>query len=260
MKNFYIYGLFKKNKLDTHCQVLPEINNKKIVVVSPHADDIAIGCGGAMALLSATNTITPLLFFTGERGIDAPDKQQRIKIRETEMCAEARELGLCPPIFLRLSSYDHEHQENLSHDKAQLEKVLRELTPDIIFLPHENDCQPRHQLASDITMAVLKVINFTGALFFYETPWEPFASLDFNLCVVLEAAVMAQKIRAIRVHASQLKRTRFDRAAQGLAQFRAAVVPEQRMQGYGSCACVHFKYVEVFLYRPSIEFRGRNHS
>jgi len=231
MEKFYFYN--------------DSIKNKDIVVVSPHADDIAIGCGGAMAILSPTNAITPLLFFTGERGVDAADQEQRVKIREAEMCAEAEILGLQAPVFLRLLSYEHDN--NSSCDIAQLETVLRDLAPAIVFLPNEHDTQPRHKLATELALAALKNSGFPGELFFYETSWGPFGPLDFNAGFELDAKIMAQKLKAIRVHRSQIKRTRFDIAAKSLAQFRAVVVPEQRVQGYGRSRRSSVKYLEVFL-------------
>ena len=250
MKKFYLYNVQAiHNNFGSHVTILPEIKNKTIAVISPHADDISVGCGGAMALLSKTNTIFPLLFFTGERGVDAPDKAVRISTRENEMVCESKILGLQEPNFLRLSSYKDVSKKNISCNVTCIKQILRDIKPEIIFLPHEGDAQPRHSLATDMALCAIKRARMCVELLFYETSWHPFGPLDFNVGVVLDAACMAKKLDAIRVHASQIKRTRFDIAAESLARFRAVTVPEQHIQGYGYMMDHQFDYLEVFLHK-----------
>lgn len=247
MKKFYLYNLLSKNKNSDHVSVLPEIKHKKIAVVSPHADDIAIGCGGTMAFLSKTNAIIPLLFFTGERGVDAVGKEHRVTIREKEMQREAEILGLQNPMFLELSSYENDRSEAQTNDIVRIQQEFNAIKPDIIFLPHTKDCQPRHRLASAMALCAIKQAGMAVKLFFYETSWHPFGPLDFNVGVVLDADNMAKKLEAVRAHTSQIKRTRFDIAAESLARFRAVTVAEQRVGGYGSSEHMCFDYLEVFL-------------
>jgi LmbE family N-acetylglucosaminyl deacetylase len=247
MKKFYLYKSDTYTSYNKHLVQLPDIAHKKIIALAPHADDIAIGCGGTIALLSKTNDIFPLLFFTGERGVDAPDKAVRIKTREQEMIRESEMLGLQRPVFLKLSSYDDISVSTITRDIARIKQLLCDIRPEIIFLPHEGDAQPRHNLATDMALRAIKRAHMSVELFFYETSWHPFGPLDFNVGVILDDAVMARKIAAVRVHASQLKRTRFDIAAENLARFRAVTVPEQHIQGYGHMLNYQFDYLEVFL-------------
>ena len=150
------------------------------------------------------------------------------------MYNEAKLLGLKPPVFLRLASYENTNQAVIDQDSARIKKTLQEISPSILFLPYQKDCHPRHHLATAMTLQALKTIDMPITLFFYETPWHTFGPFDFNASFVFDAPIMAKKLEAIHVHASQLKRSAFDCAAQCLAQFRACMVPEQRMYGYGN--------------------------
>lgn len=246
MKKFYLYN--SPIPSTAQFELFPAINDKTIVVISPHADDISIACGGTMALLSTTNTIFPLLCFTGERGVIAATKKKRIAIREQEMLHEAHILGLQQPTFLQLSSYETETEPHKKLDISRIAKEFQKRSPDIVFLPHEQDCQPRHHLATVLALRALNQAALSPLLFFYETVWHPFGPLDFNIGWVLNKELMAKKLTAIRVHASQLQRTRFDVAAHALAQLRAVTVPEQRIGGYGhTIKHKQFDYMEVFL-------------
>jgi len=110
-------------------------------------------------------------------------------------------------------------------------------------------------MATDMALRAIHRVHLSVELFFYETSWHPFGPLDFNVGLVLDKALMTKKLEAIRVHASQLKRTRFDVAAESLARFRAVAVPEQHIQGYGIPFDSQFDYLEVFLKRSINEQR-----
>lgn len=135
---------------------------------------------------------------------------------------------------------------------------MQKIQPDIIFLPQENDLQPRHKFAAKLTLAAFKKIKGGERiqLFFYESVWSIFGAFDFNSAFTISSAIMAKKMRAIRAHRSQLQRTAFDRAAENLASFRAATVPEQRMGGYGTKNQKIAEYMEVF-YQTSLRARAK---
>ncbi len=233
-KSFYVYNYpFADHQHTRQTKTCAPITNKTIAVISPHSDDISISCGATMSLLSTTNTIFPILLFTGYRGVLSQTKDLG-NIREQEMYNEAALLGLNPPLFLRLASYEATNQSVIDQDNARIQKTILEINPSILFLPYQKDCHPRHHLATALTLQALKNINSSITLFFYETSWHTFGPFDFNAGFVFDASLMAKKLEAIRVHVSQLKRTAFDCAAQCLAQFRACMVPEQRMYGYGN--------------------------
>lgn len=253
MQNFNIYNLNKKisSKFPEFIKSIQLPKNKTIFLISPHSDDIAVACGGTVHLLSKTNKIIPLLFFTGYRGVEKADKKTGTKIREKEMQKEARVLGIQKPFFLRLSSYERNDKMTLKSDILKIKNYLQKYQPDIIFLPDENDLQPRHSLASQMTVkAICKLSEKTRKkifLFFYETPWSIFKNLDFNTAFLLSKNNFQTKVKAIREHKSQIKRTAFDKIAQSLNTLRASIIPEQRIGYYGSKTKSLGEYLEVFM-------------
>lgn len=248
MSFFYIYNSsFKKFKNCPPSLKLKKLpSDKNIVLISPHSDDIAVGCGGTVYKLSPFNNITSLLFFTGFRGVLGKNKARSIKIREKEMEQEARILGIKKPVFLHLKSYEKESKDALQKDILKVKKALKKYHPEIIFLPQKEDFQPRHRLATQIALQALNQSPSRRIqLFFYETVWGLFGALDFNTAFILSPQEMRKKIEAIRVHTSQLQRTVFDKAAKNLASFRALIVPEQRIRGYGGTLKNFAQYLVV---------------
>lgn len=105
MAIFHLYSKETFHKL--HSVKIEEYPLKqKIIVISPHSDDLSVNCGGTMAILAPQNKITPVLFYAGYRGVEKVNPEQGTKIREGEMRKEAKSLGLKEPIFLRLGSYE----------------------------------------------------------------------------------------------------------------------------------------------------------
>lgn len=260
-KKLYIYSSIKlPEALPDFVELRQYPKNKKILLISPHSDDISVSCGGTISVIAGFNKIIPVLLFTGYRGVEGKKRAEAIEMREREMKKEAKILGIESPVFLRLPSYQRGNTHG-KEDILKVEKVLVEQNPDIIFLPRKNDLQPRHKLANQIVSAALKTFHLrkrTGKdfprLFFYENPWSLFGAFEFNAVVILSKKDMTNKLRAIRVHVSQLKRTPFDKAAKSLAEFRGAVVPEQRIFGYGKCKDTISKF-----YIESFKLYGNNH-
>ncbi len=255
MEPLFIYNLTKlpKGVSDTvKLEALPI--NKKIVVMAPHSDDVSISCGGTVSVLARHNKITPVLLFTGYRGIEGKTIKQAIAIREDEMRKEAKILGIIPPVFLRLESYDEDNFSIHEEDIIEVENFLIKQNPDIIFLPKKDSAQPRHKLATQIILKALQTPYLKREeqtepteLFFYESPWSLFSAFEFNSAFFLSNLSLNKKVRAIKAHTSQLKRTAFDRAVRNLAELRGITVVEQRMAGYGKNIKNPDKpYIEVF--------------
>ena len=188
MEPLSVYNLAKlpKNLSDMiKLETLPK--NKRIVVISPHSDDVSVSCGGAISILAANNKITPVLFFTGYRGVKNKTTKQATAIREQEMIKEAKMLNIVPPVFLRLESYDEDNFLVYEEDIIEVENFLIKQNPDIIFLPKKDDAHPRHKLATQIALKALQTPYLKREeqteptkLFFYENPWSLFSAFEFN--------------------------------------------------------------------------------
>lgn len=256
MDKLYVYNSVKLPiELPKPAEIKQLPKDKKILIISPHSDDVSVALGGTITTLSGTNKIVPVLFFSGARGVAGKTKEEATAAREEEMQKESKVLGIEEPIFLRLASYDKEGFAVEDEEILKVEEILTEQKPNLIFLPKKDDSQPRHRMASQIVLKALKQPslqkNDKPILFFYESPWSLFSEFEFNVVFILTKKAILNKMKAIQQHASQLARTPFDKAALSLAAFRGAVVPEQRIFGYGTHIEPYLDlFIEAFRYEP----------
>ena len=218
---------------------------KTIMVISPHPDDSCISVGGMIARCAANNDIHVVVMTSGHRAhIDGADRQERIAIRKDETRKECEVLSATPH-FMDLGFYD-EGEKHIDGDIKTMLQELEELHPDIVFLPHHLDSHQTHLTSRKIMLEAIKMHDRPLEIWHYETLWAPFRTKHFNTVVPLAKDVMERKMQAIRCHASQIKRTPYDRAAKALATFRAVLIPEQELSSFGDSGIQVGSFVEVF--------------
>jgi LmbE family N-acetylglucosaminyl deacetylase len=194
----------------------------RILVISPHPDDEAIGCGGSICLHRQRGDRVHVAFLTsGELGLKHLPRAEACRIREGEAEAAARVLGVARLSFLRLE--DWFAGQAVDRAAALLGPVLREELPRVIYLPHPHEWHPDHQAALPIVRAALAATP-PPALRGYEV-WTPLARFDHVEDVT---PVMRLKLRAVRCYASQMQPYRYDRAVRGLNQYRGILAARCR--------------------------------
>jgi LmbE family N-acetylglucosaminyl deacetylase len=205
---------------------------ERVLVLAPHPDDEAIGCGGAICLHRRRGDPVRVAFLTsGEQGLpDLPAEDARW-VRETEAEAAGAVLGVERLDFLRLP--DLGLADNLEEGAARLAPLLA-AAPDLVYLPHPGEPHPDHEAVLPMVRLALAGLP-AGAplpeLRGYEV-WGPMTRFGW---VELIGAVMGQKLRAVRCYRSQLRQFRYDRAVAGLNRYRGAL-------GAGA------RYAEAFVY------------
>jgi N-acetylglucosamine malate deacetylase 1 len=202
-----------------------------ILVIAPHPDDEAIGCGGTICLHSARgDRVTAVFLTSGELGLKQVSSETAWAIREREAKVAARILGLAETAFLRLP--DWAVGDHLAGGAALLKPILKHEQPDLIFLPHPDDWHPDHRAAWPVLKRALRGVKPSRCpvLRAYEV-WTPLATGEEVQDI---SAVMPRKLRALRAHRSQLEEFDYVSAVQGLNRFRGALS--------GKC-----RYAEVFV-------------
>jgi LmbE family N-acetylglucosaminyl deacetylase len=205
-----------------------------VLVVAPHPDDEAIGCGGAVLLHRRRGDPVRVVFLTsGEGGVPSLPPEEVIALREREAAEAAQILGARGLDFLRLP--DGGLQENVERAAAALARVLAGHPVDLIYLPHPAESHPDHEAALPIVRAAL------GALAGAELPqlrgyevWSPMTHPDW---VEVISEVMDEKLRAVRCYGSQLALCRYDEAVRGLNCYRGI------MNG-GGCFAEAYQYLD----------------
>ena len=189
-----------------------------ILVIAPHPDDEAIGCGGTLRLhADRGDRITAVFLTSGELGLGNLPPAEAHRIREGEAEAAAAILGIARLEFLRFPDwFTGEHLPSLSEKVAA---ILRAETPGRIYLPHPEDNHPDHRAAFPAACRALRASGMSAEIFAYEV-WTPLARAEELEDIT---TVLHTKLRAIRCYRSQLATFRYDRAARGLAAYRGAL-------------------------------------
>ena len=195
-----------------------------VLVIAPHPDDEAIGCGGAISLHSARGDRVSAVFLTsGEHGLKHLAREKAWRIRENEAKKSAAILGIAGIEFLRLA--DWSSREHIRSAAPRLRAILQREMPELIYLPHPGEWHPDHQTAFPCLRSALR--GWRGAkpaLRGYEV-WTPLAHYDEVEDI---SKVMSRKLRAVRAHKSQVGGWDYARAVAGLNQYRGVLAAKCR--------------------------------
>ena len=200
-----------------------------ILVIAPHPDDEAIGCGGTVCKHTARGDRVAVVFLTsGELGLKHLPREKAWTIREAEAKRAAKILGLAALDFLRLP--DWTTVDHAQEGARLLAPVLQRERPEMIYLPHPIEWHPDHQAALPVLRAAARKADFaTAKLLGYEV-WTPLSEYD---SVEDISKTMTLKLRALRAHRSQLNEFDYVKAIRGLNEYRGVMA--------GRC-----HYAEVF--------------
>ncbi len=198
-----------------------------VLVIAPHPDDEAIGCGGTICLhVARGDRVTAVFLTSGELGLERLPREEAWRIREAEAEAAAQVLGLADLFFLRRP--DWFLGDDVEEAGAALRPIIEREAPQTIFLPHPGEWHPDHKAALTVLSVALRGMD-APSLLAYEV-WTPLSEYDHTRDIT---ARMARKLRAVRCYRSQIGEFRYDRAARGLAMYRGAMA-------------AHCLYAEVF--------------
>ena len=200
-----------------------------VLVIAPHPDDEAIGCGGTIHLhVQRGDRVVAVFLTSGELGLKHLAREVAWKTREREAHRAAKILGLAEMHFLRQP--DWFLGEHIDAAAAALMPIVQREKPGIIYLPHPAEWHPDHQASLPIVRKAMGEARHTSAeLRSYEV-WTPLGAYDH---VENIDAVMTHKLKAVRAHTSQMKEFAYARAVTGLNQYRGVIA--------GRC-----RYAEVF--------------
>jgi LmbE family N-acetylglucosaminyl deacetylase len=219
--------------------------SRNILVIAPHPDDEAIGCGGTLCCHTARGDRVAAVFLTsGELGLEHLPREEAWRIREREAEVAAEVLGLADLTFLRCP--DWIVGEGVDEAAALLRPILAREAPQSIYLPHDREWHPDHRAALGVVRAACRDSEIPAPdLLTYEV-WTPLSEYDQVNDIT---PVMARKLRAVRCYRSQLAGFHYDRAVRGLNQYRGALAAQCR---YAEV----FRYAELTEPPPTVSGQG----
>ena len=191
---------------------------KTILVLSPHPDDEAIGCGGTIRQHVADGDAVHITFLTsGEAGGVGGEKDLG-GVREGEAEAAGEILGVKELEFWR------EPDGALGAGPDLVDRLvarIQDLAAGTIYVTHDREMHADHQMAAILTYRALLALSLERpaklpAVWMYEV-WTPLQELN-RIVDITEH--MDAKLAAVRAHKTQCDIMPFDAAVEGLNRYR----------------------------------------
>ncbi len=209
---------------------------KSMLVVAPHQDDEAIGCGGALALQIRSGHLASIVILQdGADGFEELGftRQGLMELRNEESRRAAALLPAPPPIFLNHSV--------LADSASQIEEmadILLERKADAVFIPFGLDGHPDHRIANYILADALRKVSWNVRVLGYEV-W----GLCIPNVVMVIDDVIEKKTEMLRCFTFANSALDYTNSTLGLNMFHS------RMLGAGEC-----RYAERFFELPRQEY------
>lgn len=188
----------------------------QVLVISPHPDDEAIGCGGTLLQHVEHGDHVSVIFLTsGEKGGHGRGEAETARLREEEAAQAAAILGVEALEFWHLADGGIVVTEEVVarvREKTNGDKVQ------LVYVPHAAEMHADHQAAAKLVRAALMGIpkERRPEVRMYEI-WTPLQEMDEIIDISL---YMEAKLATVRAYTSQCSVLRFDDAISGLNRYR----------------------------------------
>ena len=197
---------------------------QKALVLAPHPDDEALGCGGTIKLITSSGGTVDVLYMTrGEMGLETTQGVAQSVQDELaqQRSLEAREA--CRILGVRKVDFLAGRDSHLKQEPELWRGVWQALQADSyrsVFCPWHNDNHADHAATFQILLAALRSYPDDIDVWLYEV-WTP---LESNIAIPIDSTIHS-KLEAIGAHQSQRSCADFPRAFRALAQYRALLCP-----------------------------------
>jgi len=171
-------------------------NWQKVLVLAPHTDDGAFGCGGTIArFLEEGKTVYYVAFSTAEKSV--PEGLPK-NILEVEVREATKRLGI-PPENLIIYKYEVRKLNYIRQEiLEELVQIRNQLAPDLVFLPSPNDLHQDHQTVAIEGIRAFKQVSIVG----YELPWNNI-TFHTQMFIKLQKRHIDTKLSALKAYQSQ---------------------------------------------------------
>jgi LmbE family N-acetylglucosaminyl deacetylase len=197
---------------------------RRILAISPHPDDEAIGCGGLLIAHAAEAQIRVVNVYNGDGGgalqegpwRDDPSYRERlVRTRSHELQAVARVLGASHIDQLGISDCDGEPGDA---EVEALQTIIDAYVPDVVTLPWLLDNHPHHRKTNEIFARAARKLDCMVLGYEIWSLLTPNAYLDIS-------SSLGRKLEVIALYESQLRTVDYLEFAKSLARVRAFHLP-----------------------------------
>lgn len=174
-------------------------------------------------------------------------------IRFGESCRDAERLGLDPESCLHFLALPKLYARcitpgELTVLRNELRTVADHDRDNLVLVPHPNDPQSAHQVATEAAIRALDP-EIQWHIWYYQSPWYALSLEEIDVVVSLNDEERSLKIAAAETHRSQTARTPYGAIVSAEASLNADVLPEL-VFGFGAERPHALgKYCEVFQMR-----------
>jgi LmbE family N-acetylglucosaminyl deacetylase len=215
---------------------------KNVLILSPHADDEILGCGGFISKYSKQNyNINVLILTNANKGAPEIYSTKEIKLIRNEAKIANNLIGTKKLFFenlpaINLNNYPVYKITNI------INKYILDINPEIVLIPSKNDIHDDHKIifkAAKISMRPNKISNLKKILSYEvlsETEWnEEGKSFNPNYFVRLKKSDINNKVKAFLKYRSQVKKFPHPRS-------KEAIINLSRVRG----SQAFIEYAEAF--------------
>lgn len=195
----------------------------KVLVLTPHPDDETIGCAGSLLCLGQKDVEITVVLFT------QPEDQKISKERLEEFDRASRFLGCIKSI--QLGYPDGNLKDYYQSAKDNLERIIEDVKPDIIFTPYIFDYHYDHKCVSKMLSEVIKDENVLIAM--YEV-WVPILHPSYYIDIT---GYWDKKEQALTIYKSQDEVYSIIQKASMLNQLRAQLSMRKNVSYIESFQC-----------------------
>jgi len=215
---------------------------KKVLILSPHADDEILGCGGYISKYSKLNyQINVVVITNANKGAPEIYPPESIKSLRNEAKKANNLIGTHRLFFENLPAVNLNNYPVYKITNT-IDKYLAKIDPEIVFIPSKNDIHDDHKIifkAAKVSMRPNKKSNLKKILSYEvlsETEWnENDKSFNPNYYVSLDKLDINKKINAFLKYKSQVKKFPHPRS-------KEAILNLSKVRG----SQVFMKYAEAF--------------
>jgi LmbE family N-acetylglucosaminyl deacetylase len=176
-----------------------ELAGETVLLVAPHPDDEALGCGGTVKLLTAAGArVAVVVMARGDGGVDGGASEVSIDERQVESRRACELLGAEPPLFIGLKSQDI--RKAPAEAAATLGLALKGQRFSVLLVPSPLERHATHRAC--LVAALLADMASEQARWYGYGVWDALPAVrDVVEIDITEAR--AAKTKAVTAHASQ---------------------------------------------------------
>lgn len=191
------------------------MKNKNVLVIAAHPDDELLGCGGTVArLVAERRNVYACILSKGiasrhENPDDSGCRREKAEL-DTQMRSAARLIGT-KGLFVEDFPDNSFDSVPLIRIVKAIEKVLREIKPEIVFTHFEEDLNIDHQIAYRATITAARPLKEspTMRIYSYETvsstEWAYPTSFSPNVFFDITKTI-DKKLKALAKYGSEMRK------------------------------------------------------